>query len=175
MPDRLRATKKGTGSSPVLISPVVSFFTRMTDTWQVKDPRAKKTHSSFFLQHLFPRQFQIFYPFVLLSHLILLFVVPRPSLSIIKIIAWALLSVPFSSTKLLSLSLQICHYFLLLFLWMGWVLRDFGSNGDESVVWASHSWWVFKDFKDFDVALILMTEKIWFWVLIMLMAVDGFY
>ena len=142
----------------------------MTDTWQIKDPRAKKTHSSFFLQHLFPRQFQIFYPFVLLSHLVLLFVVPRPSLSII--IAWALLLVPFFSTKLLSLSLQICHYFLLLFLWMGWVLRDFGSNGDESVVWASHSWWVFKDF---DVALILMTEKIWFWVLIMLMAVDGFY
>ena len=44
----------GTGSSPVLISPVVSVFTRMTDTWQVKDPRAKKTHISFFLQHLFP-------------------------------------------------------------------------------------------------------------------------
>ena len=40
-----------------LISPFVSVFIRMTDTWQVKDPRAKKTHFSFFLQHLFPWQF----------------------------------------------------------------------------------------------------------------------
>ena len=57
----------GTGSSPVLVSPVVSRFYTMTDTWQVKDPRAKKTHISFFLQHLLPWQFQIFYPFVLLT------------------------------------------------------------------------------------------------------------
>ena len=58
---------------------------------------------------------------------------------------------------------------------MGWVLRDFGSNGDESVVWASLIHDGSSRISIFDVALILMTEKIWFWVLIMLMAVDGFY
>jgi len=56
-----------------MFSPV---FIWMTDTWQIKDLRAKKkTHISFFLQHLLPRQFQIFSPFVFLSLSNIIFVI----------------------------------------------------------------------------------------------------
>ena len=78
----------GTCPSLVLICPVVSFF--YTDDWHLANKRfkGKKYDISFFLLHPFSRQFRISYPFVYLSHLILLFIVLHSSLSIIKPIKW---------------------------------------------------------------------------------------
>ena len=78
----------GTCPSLVLICPVVSIFIQTTDTWPIKDSRAKKYDISFFLLHTFSRQFRISYPFVSLSHLILLFTVLHSSPTIIKTIKW---------------------------------------------------------------------------------------
>jgi len=54
------AVTYGTGSSPVLISPVVSRF--YTDDWHLASKRSKgeKDHISFFLQPLFPVSTKIF-------------------------------------------------------------------------------------------------------------------
>ena len=100
-----------------------------TDDWHLASKRSKgkeKLTSLYSSNITFQGNFRFSIHLSLsLSRLILLFVVPRPSLSIIKTIAWAFLSVPFFSTKLQSLSLQICHYFLLFFFCGGLGFKGF--------------------------------------------------
>ena len=122
-----------------LISPFVSVFIRMTDTWQVKDPRAKKNSHLFIPPTSLSKAISDFLSICLsLSHVSFFSSLSLALLSLsLKQLLEPFSQFPFSlqnySPYLFRSVITFCFFFFV----VGWVLRDFGSNGDESVVWAS--------------------------------------